>query len=137
MKTRFLISTTLVGIFSLMLIVILAAFDSFIVLGKFALNFDFSTNTHNVSRAFGSVSRVAVTLLSMLASVLVAVALATRITRPLEELTTGAQALADGDFDRRLSIRSNDEIQILADSFNHMTRRLKQNVEQLEESIAL
>ena len=28
---------------------------------------------------------------------------------------TRAQALADGDFDRRLSIRSNDEIQILAD----------------------
>jgi len=74
------------------------------------------------------------TVFSMLISVLVALALASRITRPLEELTTGSQYLAEGHFDRRFSIRSNDEIQILADSFNHMTERLKENVEQLEES---
>jgi signal transduction histidine kinase len=49
-------------------------------------------------------------------------------------LTTGAQALADGNFDRRLTIRSNDEIEILAHAFNHMTERLRHNVLQLEES---
>jgi signal transduction histidine kinase len=74
------------------------------------------------------------TLVSMVPAILMAVALARRITRPLEELTTGAQALADGHFDRRLTIRSNDEIEILARAFNHMTERLRQNVEQLEES---
>jgi len=74
------------------------------------------------------------TLLSMLASVLIAVALASRITRPLEELTTGAQALAGGRFDQRFSIRSHDEIEILAEAFNHMIERLMQNMEQLEES---
>jgi signal transduction histidine kinase/DNA-binding response OmpR family regulator len=74
------------------------------------------------------------TLLSILASVLVAVTLASRITRPLEELTAGAQGIAQGHFDRRFSIRSNDEIQILAETFNYMTERLKENVEQLEES---
>ena len=41
-----------------------------------------------------------------LASVLVAVALATRITRPVEELTAGAKDIAEGHFDRRLDIRS-------------------------------
>jgi signal transduction histidine kinase/DNA-binding response OmpR family regulator len=74
------------------------------------------------------------TLLSILASVLVAVALASRITRPLEELTAGAKGLAEGNFDSRLTIRSGDELQILAETFNYMTERLKQNVEQLEES---
>jgi signal transduction histidine kinase/DNA-binding response OmpR family regulator len=74
------------------------------------------------------------TLASILLSVLVAVALASRITRPLEELTGGAQGIAEGHFDRRLAIRSNDEIQILAETFNYMTERLKENVEQLEES---
>jgi signal transduction histidine kinase len=34
----------------------------------------------------------------------------------------------------RLTIRSNDELQILAETFNYMTERLKENVEQLEES---
>jgi signal transduction histidine kinase/DNA-binding response OmpR family regulator len=77
---------------------------------------------------------VALTLTSMLVSVLVAVALASRITRPLEELTAGAKGIAEGNFDRRLSLTSGDELQILAETFNYMTERLKQNVEQLEES---
>jgi signal transduction histidine kinase len=74
------------------------------------------------------------TLFSLLASAALAAALARRITRPLEELTAGAQGIAEGRFDRRLSIRSHDEIEILADSFNHMTERLQEIVRQLEES---
>ncbi len=74
------------------------------------------------------------TLFSILISVVVAVALASRITKPLEELTAGAQDISEGHFDRHLDIRSHDELQILAETFNHMTQRLKENVEQLEES---
>ncbi|HUG54271.1 MAG TPA: ATP-binding protein [Vicinamibacteria bacterium] len=74
------------------------------------------------------------TLVSIGISILVAVALATRITKPLSELTAGAGEIARGNFDRRLDIRSHDELQILAESFNDMTQRLKHNVEQLEES---
>jgi signal transduction histidine kinase len=74
------------------------------------------------------------TLLSMVVSVLVAVGLASRITHPVEVLTAGAKDIADGHFDRHLDIRSNDELQILAETFNHMTDRLRENVEQLEES---
>jgi two-component system NtrC family sensor kinase len=74
------------------------------------------------------------TLVSIGISLLVAVALATRITKPLKELTAGAKEIAQGHFDRRLDIRSNDELQILAESFNDMTEQLKRNVEQLEES---
>jgi signal transduction histidine kinase/DNA-binding response OmpR family regulator len=77
----------------------------------------------------------ALTLLSILASVLVAAALASRITRPVQELTEGAKDIAKGHFDRRLSIDSSeDELRILAEAFNHMTGRLKENVEKLEES---
>jgi signal transduction histidine kinase len=74
------------------------------------------------------------TLFSLLASAGLAVTLARRITRPLEELTAGAQGIAEGRFDARLRIRSHDEIEILADSFNHMTERLQEIVRQLEES---
>jgi signal transduction histidine kinase len=74
------------------------------------------------------------TLVSLLASAALAAALARRITRPLEELTAGAQGIAEGRFDRHLSIRSHDEIEILAESFNHMTERLREIVRQLEES---
>jgi signal transduction histidine kinase/DNA-binding response OmpR family regulator len=74
------------------------------------------------------------TLLSMVVSVLVAVGLASRITHPVEVLTAGAKDIAEGHFDRHLDIRSNDELQILAETFNHMTDRLRENVEQLEHS---
>jgi signal transduction histidine kinase len=77
---------------------------------------------------------VVMTMASIVLSVLVAVGLATRITKPLEVLTSGAKDIAEGHFDRRLSITSHDELEILADTFNHMTGRLKENVEQLEES---
>jgi signal transduction histidine kinase len=77
---------------------------------------------------------VVLTVASILLSVLVAMGLASRITKPLEALTSGAKDIADGHFDRRLSITSHDELEILADTFNHMTGRLKENVEQLEES---
>lgn len=76
----------------------------------------------------------ALTLGSILASILVAMALARRITKPVEELTAGAQGIAEGNFNRRLDIRSGDELQMLAEAFNDMTQRLKENVEQLEES---
>jgi len=76
----------------------------------------------------------ALTLASILISVLISVSLASRITKPLQALTAGALDIAEGHFDRRLSITSRDELQILAETFNHMTGRLKENVEELEES---
>jgi signal transduction histidine kinase/DNA-binding response OmpR family regulator len=74
------------------------------------------------------------TLISIGISLVMAVALATRITKPLSELTAGAKEIAQGHFDRRLDIRSGDELQTLSESFNDMTEQLKHNVEQLEES---
>jgi len=74
------------------------------------------------------------TLASILVSVIVALALASRITRPLEELTAGAQRIAEGQFDRQIVVRSPGEIQILADAFNEMAARLEQNLAELESS---
>jgi signal transduction histidine kinase/DNA-binding response OmpR family regulator len=74
------------------------------------------------------------TLLSIVLAALVGMMLARHITRPLEELMGGVQHIAEGHFDRRLAIRSGDELQVLAETFNHMTERLKVNVDQLGES---
>src|SRR4029079_15988699 len=40
----------------------------------------------------------------------------------------------EGQYGRRLELRSRDELQVLAETFNHMSARLKHNVEQLEDS---
>lgn len=50
--------------------------------------------------------------------------LSRRIARPLRELAWAAAGVARGDFDRRVSASSDDEIAVLASSFNRMAREL-------------
>jgi signal transduction histidine kinase len=73
-------------------------------------------------------------IVSVLAALLVAAVLASRITRPIQELTQGALEIGEGSFDRRLDVGGDDEIRILADTLNQMAARLKENIEKLEES---
>lgn len=57
-----------------------------------------------------------------------------RITHPLEELTLSAQEIAQGTYSQRVTYDSNDEIGILALSFNHMAELIQQKVEELNDS---
>jgi signal transduction histidine kinase len=74
------------------------------------------------------------TVVSVLAALLVAAVLASRITRPIQELTRGALEIGEGNFERRLEVGGDDEIRILADTLNHMAARLRENIEKLEDS---
>lgn len=62
------------------------------------------------------------------AAVLVALALgillARQLVRPLREMNTATQAVAEGDLELRVQVRSHDEIGRLAESFNRMNERL-------------
>src|SRR5260370_111092 len=49
---------------------------------------------------------------------------ASRVTRPLQELTTNVQRVAAGDWDVRAAARSRDEVGRLARDFNTMTHQL-------------
>ncbi len=52
--------------------------------------------------------------------------LASRIfVRPIKKLTESARRLAEGDFDARAEVTSRDEIQTLADTFNDMVPKLR------------
>jgi len=56
------------------------------------------------------------------------------IVRPVSLLNEGAQIIRQGDFDLKLKIDTNDEIEDLAMSFNKMAVALKSNIKQLENS---
>jgi len=73
------------------------------------------------------------TLASLILAALVAYVLASRITRPLDALTDGARRLADGDLDHRLDVRTGDETQVLAETFNEMASRLRATIRDLEQ----
>ena len=55
------------------------------------------------------------------------------IVRPLQRLTKGALAIGKGNFDIQVKASSGDELGVLANSFNAMTRGLKQAQEELVE----
>ena len=56
---------------------------------------------------------------------------ARRVTRPVEELAGAARSVAEGAWGAQVKVSSSDELGQLADSFNHMTRQLLQQKEQL------
>jgi GAF domain-containing protein/HAMP domain-containing protein len=61
--------------------------------------------------------------------------LGNRLARPIVELTNGVNQITAGDLVHRVEIKSGDEIEVLADSFNIMTSRLKDLVEGLEQRV--
>ncbi|MGD9890749.1 MAG: histidine kinase [Dehalococcoidia bacterium] len=50
------------------------------------------------------------------------------IVRPVQELSDAALTLADGDLDRRVTVRGNDEVAALASSFNLMADHLQATI---------
>jgi signal transduction histidine kinase len=60
------------------------------------------------------------------AALLLAVLLASTLTRPLRELTIATKAVAQGDLEHQVPVRSKDELGELAVSFNQMSADLAQ-----------
>jgi two-component system sensor histidine kinase BaeS len=68
---------------------------------------------------------VAATLVALILGVF----LARTLTRPVRELTAATQALAEGDLEQQVPVRSQDELGELAVSFNQMSADLARAVE--------
>lgn len=58
--------------------------------------------------------------------------LASRLTKPISEVTEAATGLAQGNLDQTVDVDREDEIGILADSFNTMARQLKESISTIE-----
>jgi len=62
--------------------------------------------------------------MAMLVAIALAVVLANRLSEPLANLAQATQAVARGDFSRQAPVTSRDELGVLTESFNSMTRQL-------------
>lgn len=58
-----------------------------------------------------------------------------RITNPLSRLVRTSRAVAEGDLEQRTGIASEDEIGLLAETFDEMTMRLWERTQALEETV--
>ncbi|MBS0335794.1 MAG: HAMP domain-containing protein [Proteobacteria bacterium] len=63
-------------------------------------------------------------LMALFSAVALAFILSDRMSAPLSELAQATQAVARGDFSRRMPVTSRDELGVLLESFNSMTRQL-------------
>ena len=76
------------------------------------------------------------TLIALLGSIVVGFIVVRSIVLPVEQLAVTAQQVAAGDLSQTTSIRSDDEIGTLANTFNNMTSQLRNLVGSLEKRVA-
>jgi len=67
---------------------------------------------------------------------LIGYVLALRLTKPIEDLVIGTQAVARGDLTKRLNVRRQDELGALAGAFNVMTQDLQDRTRALNEQMS-
>jgi signal transduction histidine kinase len=71
----------------------------------------------------------------LLASAVAAWALARSMVRPIRTLDEGAKRIGAGDLDQKIVINTGDELEGLADQFNHMTAQLRESYAGLERKV--
>lgn len=77
---------------------------------------------------------IIVLMLTVVVAGLLGFWLARTIARPLRALAAGSNAIAAGNYDQHIEVRSRDEIGQLARSFNEMAQRLSLHVAELRDS---
>src|SRR5262245_6085677 len=83
-----------------------------------------------------SIQRTALVLIGALfLAALAGIFLARRMVVPIQALRTGAARIGGGDLSQRISIKSGDELEALADQFNDMAGRLQDSYADLEKQV--
>ena len=83
-----------------------------------------------------SLQRTALVLFGALfLAALAGIFLARRMMVPIQALRTGAARIAGGDLTQRISVKTGDELEALADQFNDMTGRLQESYADLEQKV--
>jgi PAS domain S-box-containing protein len=85
-----------------------------------------------------SMQRSALVLFGALClAALAGVFLARRMVVPIQALRAGAARIGGGDLSQRISVKTGDELEALADQFNDMTGRLQESYADLEKKVEL
>src|SRR5580698_2968553 len=85
---------------------------------------------------YAALQRLAIVLAAAsIFAVLAGIFLARRMVGPIQALRAGAERIGAGDFAQRISIRTGDELEGLADQFNDMGARLQESYADLEKKV--
>ena len=85
---------------------------------------------------YAALQRLGIVLLgASIFAVLAGIFLARRMVGPIQALRTGAERIGSGDFAQRISIKTGDELEGLANQFNDMGARLQESYADLENKV--
>jgi signal transduction histidine kinase len=85
---------------------------------------------------YQALQRLAIVLLgASIFAVLAGIFLARRMVGPIQALRAGAERIGGGDFAQRISIKTGDELEGLANQFNDMGTRLQESYTDLEKKV--
>ncbi|MEG0380621.1 MAG: HAMP domain-containing protein, partial [Kurthia sp.] len=87
------------------------------------------SNIENVFEQMATINKIlaAGTAIALLITIVLGIFIAKTITQPISDMRRQAQAMAKGNFSRKVKVYGNDEIGQLAISFNHLTNRLQES----------
>ncbi len=88
-----------------------------------------SEQQEQIVKKFGVVYAVAIGV-----GVLLVIFLSVLVTRPIKRLTEATKAIADGNYQDRIKVTSEDEVGQLARNFNQMTESIEEKVQELSDS---
>lgn len=88
-------------------------------------------NTGREQLATAQIISICTAIVAILAGLLLALAIASSIARPILRLTDTAQQIQAGDLGARAEVTSEDEIGILGNVFNSMTSKLRETLQSL------
>ena len=87
---------------------------------------------------YAALQRLAIVLLgASIFAVLAGIFLARRMVGPIQALRAGAERIGSGDLAQRISIKTGDELEGLANQFNDMGARLQESYADLEKKVEL
>ncbi len=75
-----------------------------------------------------------VTLMAVLLATWAAIGLTRRLVEPIRTLSEGTKAVAKGRYEELEEVDARDDLSVLVESFNHMTRRIKESQEKISQS---
>lgn len=90
------------------------------------------TDIQSIQRSFLKYISIAI-LAGLLCSFIIAYSFARRITNPINHMTKISSQIANGSYDKRINLRSNDEIGELAHTFNYMAEKLQITIHDLSD----
>ena len=105
-----------------------------IPLKEISASADVLTNTKINRQINLLITRLLVTgLVMFLLAIVTSILMTRRITIPIYGLIKGAQKLGSGQLDHKIKVLANDEIGVLAETFNNMALRLKEHILDLQQ----